>query len=721
MRSRAPAYFVLALTVALAAFARATVWAEDMSLHEEASKTPQIQAAASPVSEASPAPSLPRTKIRVVEPVESIGFDLTLLPIAVEPKPRAAQLADFDHDRRGDLVYILKNQLHLVTGLLDTSRIERAPVALPFEPAQMAVGDLDRDGNEDVLLLDKGSKALWCAWMNGPDVGTLEKCAVFESSPKELYFVPATAAHSAIVGVLLHPTSRSSRVTVAVPSGRKLDLQVGPELPGTLLTGLRMGDLSGTGRVDAVAFSPISRTIMLSVGADDRAAFRPWIPRHWFWETQFSEEIWAQSRVGVFSTDGMVSILHQVGANGTWRVGRFGDNRGFRTAERMAIPPYVEVHDQLIGDFDGDGIDDIVIRGKKGRNWFLTLSSLLDNSVAEAPSKGWGDRDCSGVGTGDLDGDGLADLLGICRGDGDVSTLGWGKLQAVRAVPGATVKVNGASFTADDEGEVIVDGPAEVRPELPPGVYFPTVRTVKDHSIGTLLRQPPGTRVGPLGPKAPRAFVPSVCVAFNPENSRPWGELIEPCSEGYGVMAVDDPARAASTAAALMRVLCCPLPNPDMLTNEHVEVEEQCPEDFIVTGGTPPSGCETCAKKFRCTKINTKRYQLGAPKAAGYWGSGMSMFEQGNKLNKAAIPTALRFGVGRTGESSWDDDGCISDQWGSVLVSKSRSQCSSYLFRRFEYTGSVTGDPAPGTPVKVLPDCTSISSPFDRYPRCLPN
>lgn len=669
-----------------------------------------VSAGVSPASEAT---------VRVLEPLGTVGFSFSLLPLVLEDGFSSPQLVDLDRDLRADLVSLRGTQVEIRTRLLDTDAARIPSIALPFHAAQLAIEDLDRDGQLDLVLVDREGRSLWCAWMRGTAMEKLDRCAGFDSVPHDLYLVPAKGSRPPIIGVLLHPTPQSSRIIVATPAGRSLSLRIGHEI-SVRLTGLRLGDMSGSGRIDAVAFAPFTRTMMVSLGTEESPALRPWVPRHWFWESYFTEELWSRSVLGRFSNDDTVNLLLQVGQAGAWRIGRFGEGRGFRALERLSIPPYVQVHDQLVGNFDGDGMDDIAIRGVQGRTWFAGLSSYLGDSLVEVPAGGWGENGCTGIGSGDLNGDGIADLVARCSAGSGGMRLGWGSFSAVTPVPGATVQVNGAPVVLDERGERNVPVPADVAPQLPPGVYFPGRRRVEERSNVTFLKQPVGTLVTKTGPKAPRPYVPSVCVGFNPEASRPWGELVEQCAEGYAVMSVDDPARATSTASALMRVLCCPLPSSDMLTDEHVEVEEQCPEDFIVTGGSPPIACETCPKKFRCTKINTDRYQLGAPTPAAYWGSGMSMFHQGSRIHKAAIPVALRFGVGRTGESAWDDDGCISEQWGSVLVTKSRSQCSNYLFRRFEYTGAIKGDPAPGTPVKVLPDCASISSPFDRFPKCNP-
>ena len=71
---------------------------------------------------------------------------------------------------------------------------------------------------------------------------------------------------------------------------------------------------------------------------------------------------------------------------------------------------------------------------------------------------------------------------------------------------------------------------------------------------------------------------------------------------------------------------CCPLP-PDALTEDHVEEAEECPEDFVATGSrveeqyfsdlrNPEKVVADLMYSYRhfmrCTKINTKRYELSA-------------------------------------------------------------------------------------------------------------
>lgn len=170
-----------------------------------------------------------------------------------------------------------------------------------------------------------------------------------------------------------------------------------------------------------------------------------------------------------------------------------------------------------------------------------------------------------------------------------------------------------------------------------------------------------------------------------------------------------------------IRGRCCPLPAPDILSNEHLMAETGCPEDYVVTGTSsmaPEPHAEARKFQIRCTKINTRRYQLGGKKPGLYWGMNFSFYLQKKRILWDEIPPALRYGTGRTTPIIWEPVGCIGFPFGSLLVSREGRECSQSFYRELQYRGG-EGDPPAGTPVRMLADCDELSDIFTPAPRCI--
>lgn len=172
---------------------------------------------------------------------------------------------------------------------------------------------------------------------------------------------------------------------------------------------------------------------------------------------------------------------------------------------------------------------------------------------------------------------------------------------------------------------------------------------------------------------------------------------------------------------------CCALPAVDILTDEHVQVTSQCPPDYVATGEKVFLGqeqiydreCTSCTRKYRCTRINTERYQLGEPTPGAYWGAGSKSWANSTRFMKREIPVAIRYGIGRKGRYSWDFQGCVGLPWGSLLAGNHGwKECQNMLFRQLQFRGR-QGDPPQGIPVQMFPRCRAISDYLSPDARCI--
>lgn len=241
-----------------------------------------------------------------------------------------------------------------------------------------------------------------------------------------------------------------------------------------------------------------------------------------------------------------------------------------------------------------------------------------------------------------------------------------------------------------------------------------------------------------------KLHTPKPCLGYNPELEiwRQAGVFLtyakDPlnCPTGYAFVGVRR-AIGQFTEPRFISVMgdCCPMPE-DALTDKHVYEEQSCPAGYVVTGSkvlTKQSpDCDMskydcrqlwirkAVKLIRCTKLNSKRYQLGSANPGIHWGWGIDFSETNQKrITRRKIPAGLRYGLGRFSRIGWSLRGCVGSPWGSMLVEKQSKYCSGHLFSQLEYIGQI-GDPPQGTPVQVVAECSEVSDPLDPNAQCIP-
>ena len=164
--------------------------------------------------------------------------------------------------------------------------------------------------------------------------------------------------------------------------------------------------------------------------------------------------------------------------------------------------------------------------------------------------------------------------------------------------------------------------------------------------------------------------------------------------------------------------VCCPLPSEDILQHDEptVRAREQCPENYLVTGGLQED-CPECRYFLICSKINTARFQLAPGQPGIAWGISSSQWKIPRLISRGELPLGIRYGVGREGKYRFANSGCVASVPGHVLVGRRSKRCRNYYFSELQYAG-LPGDPPRGTPVRMFPDCQMLSDPFEDTPRC---
>ncbi len=375
------------------------------------------------------------------------------------------------------------------------------------------------------------------------------------------------------------------------------------------------------------------------------------------------------------------------------------------------------------GDFDGDGRDDLLLTVPDSPNlWWVAFSNGKEFYPRPLPAGSVGKpQPEERIFTGDFDGDGLFDILRRREGNDSASFISLSRISRPRA--GVSVRFAGETVRTKDDGsfEFAVprndDGVVEIAD--PDFQYFRT-------SIPVVQKRHTWRFVSFLGLPAEKQTVgapmsrfgdvsgPYVCLGFNPgdDSLPPSFHTGLNCAENYAPYAVE---RGMGNLLS-----CCRLPSDDVLTKETVLKKQPiCPPDFVLTGGlivhTGDSGSDPM---FRCTRINTNRYRLGAPRGAELLGESSTMWNADRRYVRTELPLAIRFGINRQSVLRWGKNGCIGQPIGSLLTGVDGKECSSKVFRELQYAGA-EGDPGAGTPVKMFPDCASLAEVNDPNSGCV--
>lgn len=190
------------------------------------------------------------------------------------------------------------------------------------------------------------------------------------------------------------------------------------------------------------------------------------------------------------------------------------------------------------------------------------------------------------------------------------------------------------------------------------------------------------------------------------------------CGVNEYLVGPDDPpgnSRSGDRASGVtVRGCCCPMPADDILSDVHIyAVDEACPPDSIVTGGSVSHCSRNCL--MRCTKINTSRYKLGPVRKGVYWRRRgwvlMGGWGGAQSIYWDEIPAAIRLAHGRVSREVWDGDGCASDPLGAPLVAKRGKLCDLFEFREILTLQ--------GAPIVMFPDCATELDKYATNPTCV--
>jgi hypothetical protein len=132
---------------------------------------------------------------------------------------------------------------------------------------------------------------------------------------------------------------------------------------------LQVADFNNDGAADIAGRDRTGVWQVGLAGSDDhRFDLTPWVT----WEAGVA---WRDVRVGDFTGDGLLDLIARHPTTGEWQLARNSGGSAFQAPEAWGRWPAISWADVLVGDFDGDGRDDIVGRHPVTGAWHVGRSS----------------------------------------------------------------------------------------------------------------------------------------------------------------------------------------------------------------------------------------------------------------------------------------------------------------------------------------------------------
>jgi hypothetical protein len=266
-------------------------------------------------------------------------------------------------------------------------------------------GDFTGDGHDDIVGRVLQSGEWWVAVSNGSNGFTTSRWAVW--SPNVTWVDVKVGDFDGdgkmdIVGRVL----RSGEWWVGASTGSSFTTSKWATWSTSVTwADVQVGDFDGDGKADIAgrALQSGEWWVGLSSGSSFTASK---------WATWSPAVTWVDVRVGDFNGDGKADITGRVLQSGEWWTG-LSSGSNFNTTRWAIWSPNVTWVDVRVGDFDGDGIsDDIAGRVLQTGEWWVALSNGSTGFTSSkwdtwSPNVTWVD-----VQVGDFNGDGMQDISG---------------------------------------------------------------------------------------------------------------------------------------------------------------------------------------------------------------------------------------------------------------------------------------------------------------------
>jgi len=274
---------------------------------------------------------------------------------------------------------------------------------------------------------------------------------------------------------------------------------------------LQVGDFNGDG-IDDIAGRASSGAWYAGLGRADGSGLTT------KYMTAWSRLVsWGDIRVGDFNGDGTDDIAGRLESNGQWWAAITAADGSAVNHDMGTWSTALSWNDVAVGDFNGDGIDDIVGRTSNSGAWYAALGSSGTPGFANRFLGAWNPTiTWHEVTVADVDGDGRSDIIGRLGLPGNPANGQWwvGRMQSDRPAdqPGFTNQLWGRWSQIDWQqtsfGDFDGDGRLDVIGHLPldhpsqPGQWWigrNTGSSFTNAAFGDYGRNAAGESIGPLG------------------------------------------------------------------------------------------------------------------------------------------------------------------------------------------------------------------------------
>ena len=173
----------------------------------------------------------------------------------------------------------------------------------------------------------------------------------------------------------------------------------------------QFADVNGDGLTDLVGRGADDGAWWVAVNEGDSFTNQEWTR----WSTNVD---WTDVMVGDFNGDGRDDLVGRVGQNGDWWVALSNGVGGFTNQKWTRWSANVTWTDVMVGDFNGDGRDDLVGRVAHNGDWWVAQST--GSGFANTKWTRWSTNvTWTDVMVGDFNGDGRDDIVGRVAHNGD--------------------------------------------------------------------------------------------------------------------------------------------------------------------------------------------------------------------------------------------------------------------------------------------------------------
>jgi len=274
---------------------------------------------------------------------------------------------------------------------------------------------------------------------------------------------------------------------------------------------LQVGDFNGDG-IDDIAGRASSGAWYAGLGRADGSGLTT------KYMTAWSRLVsWGDIRVGDFNGDGTDDIAGRLESNGQWWAAITAADGSAVNHDMGTWSTALSWNDVAVGDFNGDGIDDIVGRTSNSGAWYAALGSSGTPGFANRFLGAWNPTiTWHEVTVADVDGDGRSDIIGRLGLPGNPANGQWwvGRMQSDRPAdqPGFTNQLWGRWSQIDWQqtsfGDFDGDGRLDVIGHLPldhpsqPGQWWigrNTGSSFTNAAFGDYGRNAAGESIGALG------------------------------------------------------------------------------------------------------------------------------------------------------------------------------------------------------------------------------